>query len=135
MVASIGSSIQRAENWNSFNLQSLKYCYELVRFRTSLVSTQDLDFGSDKKASSGEAAMAHYRCYLLASHGRLRAGEDIDSDTDAAAVELGRQILAHRTHYQAFEIWKRERCIHTEGTTRISVVRPPAVTRPLRLQS
>jgi hypothetical protein len=59
--------------------------------------------------------MAHYRCYLLAYGGRLRAGEDIESDTDAGAVARAIEMFGQRHKYDGLEVWKARERIHVEA--------------------
>jgi hypothetical protein len=59
--------------------------------------------------------MAHYRCYLLAVGGRLRAGEGIESDSDAGAIARAIQIFGQRTKYDGLEVWKARERIHAEA--------------------
>jgi hypothetical protein len=59
--------------------------------------------------------MSLYQCVLLKNEGGLRTGETIDSASLQAAVIQGRRIIAHRPHYDAFEIWEDERLLHSEN--------------------
>jgi len=58
--------------------------------------------------------MALYRCVLLGARNNLRIGEMIESPTLAGAVRQGRRMIAHRPHYDSFEIWEEQRRLHAE---------------------
>jgi hypothetical protein len=59
--------------------------------------------------------MSLYQCILLKSGETLRTGETIDSASLQGAVLQGRRIIAHRPHYDAFEIWEEARLLHCES--------------------
>jgi hypothetical protein len=67
--------------------------------------------------------MAQYRCYLLDGSDRIVAAEDLEIETDEAALALARRLCVERRSY-AFELWQgRERVFkETRGAA-------PAATR------
>lgn len=81
--------------------------------------------------------MSLYRCVLLNARGGLRTGEMIDSASVQGAVMQGRRIIAHRPHYDAFEIWEETRLLHAEDSERSRRLQlivggaPPIAVRPM----
>jgi hypothetical protein len=59
--------------------------------------------------------MPLYRCDLADERGQIRLGVRLNCDTDKAAIELGRQILALWSHYAKFRLWESGQLIHSEG--------------------
>ena len=56
--------------------------------------------------------MAIYHCYLLGADGFFELCEEIDCDSDRAAIALGAEILVARARYPAYEVWRCGRRIH-----------------------
>jgi len=53
--------------------------------------------------------MAYYRCYVFDASDDILAVEDIECESDDAAIDKTRRL---QTHSNAFELWKRNRLIH-----------------------
>jgi hypothetical protein len=59
-------------------------------------------------------AMTLYRCYLVDKKDRFAAVEDIEAETDHAAIEAARRVMAERPRKTAFELWELGRQVHIE---------------------
>jgi hypothetical protein len=57
--------------------------------------------------------MAWYRVYLLDAAGRIESARDIESDSDAGAIDEARRGFA-AAGAPGFELWQGRRLIHKE---------------------
>ena len=55
--------------------------------------------------------MAYYRCYVFDTSDDIVAVENIECDSDDAAIDKTRRL---QTHSSAFELWKRNLLIHRQ---------------------
>jgi hypothetical protein len=55
-----------------------------------------------------------YRVSLLDPQMRIEAREDIEADTDEAAISAARKIFEERQFYAGFEVWDGPRMVHRE---------------------
>jgi hypothetical protein len=58
--------------------------------------------------------MTLYQCVLLKTRGEVSTDETIESASLDEAVLQGRRMMAHRSHYDTFEIWEARRLRHVE---------------------
>jgi hypothetical protein len=58
--------------------------------------------------------MAHYRCYFLDGAGAIRGVETVMSIDDGAALEAARVLLARRSAFVGFELWRGDRRVYVE---------------------
>ena len=59
----------------------------------------------------GRAAVAHYRVYLLIAPGRIKSGDSIDLDSDAAARQYAKDLLAV-DRCCGIEVWEDTRLVY-----------------------
>lgn len=67
--------------------------------------------------------MPWYRCYFLGYDGKIVNVAEADHPDDGAATAWGSELLRHRPHYRASEVWLLDRqiCRHnrkSEGAVR-----------------
>lgn len=49
--------------------------------------------------------MAHYRCYSLDGQGKIVKSEDIEAESDEAALAIARELMAQQGSH-GFELWR-----------------------------
>jgi hypothetical protein len=61
-----------------------------------------------------EAAVAHYRMFLLDGRGHILAREEFEASDDGDAIAKARAMFGERAHYSGFEVWQLSRVVHRE---------------------
>ena len=62
-----------------------------------------------------------YRCYFLDTADRIKAAENIEADTLAAAIERALAMLRQRSHHHSIEIWRGGKCVYPEAVPGMSL--------------
>lgn len=59
--------------------------------------------------------MLYYECYLYRSDGTICGASPLFRDGDLAAMEVARQIFAHRDDAHSIELWQDDRQVHIQA--------------------
>jgi hypothetical protein len=59
----------------------------------------------------------HFRVFLLDRSGRIEMHEEIEAETDEAAVAIGKDLLRRHPICVGLEIWDKKRVVHKEMQT------------------
>ncbi len=58
--------------------------------------------------------MPQFRIFLLNQAGRIEMREEIEAETDEAAIAFARDLFKRHPVCAGFEIWQRARVVHKE---------------------
>jgi hypothetical protein len=56
----------------------------------------------------------HFRVFLLNRSGHIEMREEVEAETDEAAIAIGKDLLRRNPIYAGLEIWDRKRVVHKE---------------------